>query len=108
MKNFYLMIFLAVSTVGLSQISEVADINTSGDADPTELYADSNSILYFRATNGTDGVELYTYDGTSVTQVRDINTTAFASGNSNPAQFIEFGGLIYFRASDGDEDDGNN
>ena len=107
-KNYILVALLFSITFSFSQITEVSDINSAGDSSPTEFYSDSNNILYFRANNGTDGAEPYTYDGATVAQIKDINTTTFASGNSNPGLFIEYNGLIYFKASDGDEDDGNN
>lgn len=106
-----LLLFLTVliPLAGISQISEIADINSgAGDSSPTEFYIDNADNLYFRASNGTDGNEPFIYNGSTVSMIKDINTTAFASGSSNPGLFIEFNGLIYFKASDGDEDDGNN
>jgi ELWxxDGT repeat protein len=107
-KKYILVAFLFSITFSFSQITEVSDINSTGDSNPTEFYSDSNNRLYFRANNGTDGNEPYIYDGTTVNLIKDINTTTFGTGSSNPGLFIEFNGLIYFKASDGDEDDGNN
>ncbi len=107
MKKLYVLCMTLISLGAFAQITEVADINPSGDSDLDEFYV-SNGILYFEADNGTSGNEPYSYDGTTVTIIKDINTTTFASGSSNPGLFIEFNDLIYFKASDGDEDDGNN
>ncbi len=82
----------------------VADINPgSAGSDPTELIA-YNGVLYFAATDAnssTDhGVELWRSDGTEAGtyMVADIN-----SGNqsSDPGNFVEANGVLYFAASDG-------
>ena len=98
MKKRLLLLTALVPMTILGQINEIADINTAGDSSPTELFVDSGGTLYFRADNGTDGAEPYTYDGSTASMIKDINTTAFASGSSNPGLFIEFNGLIYFRS----------
>jgi ELWxxDGT repeat protein len=108
MKQKLLVLTLLIPIITFGQISEIADINSAGDSSPTDFYVDSNGKLYFRATNGTDGNEPFIYDGSTVSMIKDINTTSFASGSSNPGLFIEFNSLIYFKASDGDEDDGKN
>ncbi|MBC7488290.1 MAG: T9SS type A sorting domain-containing protein, partial [Cytophagaceae bacterium] len=57
------------------------------------------SNLYFRATNGVDGVELWKTDGTSAgtVMIDDINP----AGDSNPSSFTLSNGIIYFTADDG-------
>jgi len=106
MKKQLLLLIAFMPFMAMSQISEIADINPSGDSSPSEFYLDSGGTLYFRANNGTIGVELYTYDGSTVTLLKDINVDpSSTTGNSNPNNFTEFGGKIYFRAFDGSEPD---
>ncbi len=107
MRKFYVLSLTLLSLCAFGQITEISNINPSGDSDLDELYS-NNGILYFEASDGTTGNEPYLYDGTTVSLIKDINTTSFANGGSNPGRFIAFNGLVYFKASDGDEDDGNN
>ena len=107
MKKIYSFLFFLTGLCAFAQITEVENINPSGDSNPNELYV-NNGVLFFGADNGTSGNEPFIYDGNSVNLILDINTTSFANGNSNPGRFIAFDNLIYFKASDGDEDDGNN
>ena len=74
----------------------VEDINPSGDSSPWEL-TDVNGILYFRATNGTDGNELWRSNGTALGtfQLRDINP---GSGSSTPMGLKNVNGVLYFSA----------
>ncbi len=62
-------------------------------------YLSSDGVLFFSATNGVDGYELWKTDGTAsgTMQVKDINV----SGNSSPSEFIGYNNEIYFLANDG-------
>lgn len=55
--------------------------------------------VYFRASNGTNGVELWASDGTiaGASMIKDINT---GSGSSFPDNFITASGKLYFTADD--------
>jgi ELWxxDGT repeat protein len=55
--------------------------------------------LYFAATNGSDGIELWKSDGTNdgTEMVMNINPT----GDSNPKSIVEMNGYLYFSADDG-------
>jgi ELWxxDGT repeat protein len=57
--------------------------------------------VYFGATDGRSGVELWTSDGTrrGTFQVQDINP---GSGSSSPAGFVVVGQCLYFAAHDGE------
>ena len=61
-----------------------------------DLYA-YNGKLYFSATDGVNGVELWVYDGSSASMLKDLNS----AGNGNPAGFAEVDGLLFFEANDG-------
>jgi ELWxxDGT repeat protein len=58
-----------------------------------------NDELYFSATDGVNGWELWKTDGTAdgTVMVKNINPT----GNSNPQYFKEYNNKIYFQANDG-------
>lgn len=103
MKNKYLFLLL-ISALSFGQITQVKDINagTANSSTPTNLF-DFNGTLFFRATDGTNGVELWKSDGTEAgtVMVKDINTTTSAASNSNAANFTAFNNQIYFTASNG-------
>ena len=78
----------------------VKDINSgSGSSSPSHLAAVGNT-LYFRATDGTNGYELWKSDGTSsgTVMVKDIRS---GSDSSSPYEFTGIGNTIYFAADDG-------
>ncbi|MES2762557.1 MAG: ELWxxDGT repeat protein [Bacteroidota bacterium] len=58
-----------------------------------------NGTLYFQATNGTNGNELWKSDGTNAGTVMlgDINPGA---GDSKPLWFAELNGMLFFSAED--------
>jgi len=59
-----------------------------------EVY-EANGKLYF-AGSGNNGIELFQYDGTTVSMVLDINSGA---GDSIPRHITELNGAIVFQAS---------
>jgi ELWxxDGT repeat protein len=80
----------------------VADINPSGNSSPDAFTVGSISGspgLYFSATDGSSGTELYKYDGVSVTRVKDINSGS-ASGLSSPLM-VAIGDTLFFSATNG-------
>lgn len=90
-----------------SSPSQVKDIDDSGSSSPEEfvVFDDggmSGADLYFRARAG-DGTELYTYDGTSASQVKDIHSGTNNFGDpasSSPRDFVIYNGQLYFVAGD--------
>ncbi|MFD2726723.1 ELWxxDGT repeat protein [Hyunsoonleella rubra] len=81
----------------IGQVSLVDDINPTGDASPLKLTVFKKS-LYFTANDGTNGRELWQYNGTNTT-LFDINTTAGAG--SSPTGLFPFQGNLYLSADDG-------
>jgi ELWxxDGT repeat protein len=74
----------------------VADVVVgTGSAYPSRL-ANINGTLYYAATDGTNGGEVWTSDGTSrgTRMVKNINPT----GEGDPGPFVSFEGAAYFRA----------
>jgi ELWxxDGT repeat protein len=58
-----------------------------------------NGTLFFAADDGTNGVELWSWDGTSASLVADINTNP--GGSSNPSWLTNVNGTLFFAADDG-------
>lgn len=92
-----------------AQVTRITDLNPGAeDASPTRFF-DYQGQLLFRATDGTNGVELWITDGTpaGTRLVRNINDDPGVSrGNSNPDNFILYNDKVYFKARDastGDE-----
>jgi ELWxxDGT repeat protein len=85
---------------------QVADINSgSGGSNPyggrNATFTVMGTRLYFRATDGITGYELWAHEATndSTWQVADINS---GSGDSNPwLTHTPMGTRLYFRATDG-------
>ena len=77
----------------------VANINPgSGSSYPSGLTVFNNE-LYFQANDGTNGYELWKYDGTNApSMVANINP---GSGNSYPYYLTVFNNELYFQADDG-------
>jgi ELWxxDGT repeat protein len=80
----------------------VKDVRTSGTANGslTGLTVISG-VLYFAATDGSNGIELWKSDGTDsgTAMVKDIFS---GSANSSPANLIAMDGELFFTATDGD------
>lgn len=59
----------------------------------------NGNTLFFKADNGTDGLEFWKTDGTGTgtVMVKNINPT----GSSNPSDFFADGNTLYFLADDG-------
>jgi ELWxxDGT repeat protein len=77
----------------------VSDIDPgAGSSVPTDLTA-VNSTVYFDATDGSHGFQLWKSDGTSAgtVMVKAINPT----GNSTPSNLTNVNGELYFSATDG-------
>lgn len=69
-------------------------VNLEGFSDITEF----NGSVYFRASDGSNGSELWKSDGTNTTMVKDIRPGA---SSGSPSGFIEFNSKLYFSANDG-------
>jgi ELWxxDGT repeat protein len=77
----------------------VMNINPTGSSSPEEL-TDVNGTLYFAASDGTHGDELWQSDGTEAgtTMVLDINDT----DGSSPEYLTNVNGTLFFAADDGE------
>lgn len=83
----------------LSATSLPIDLNPTGASAPTELTV-VGDLMYFAATNGTNGRELWVTDGTTqgTRMVKDI---APGSSGSSPDNLVAIGSTLYFVATDG-------
>lgn len=89
-------------------ISNVADINPGGanNSYPNNFFV-FDGKLFFSADNGTDGYELWYTENTGGSTAKSVAVTTAIfkninpSGDSNPSNFIEFDGKIYFNANNG-------
>lgn len=69
----------------------------AGDSSP-ESYLTVGGTLFFRADDGTSGIELWKTDGTPVGTVRVKDIRAGSTG-SVPASLTDLGGVLIFQAS---------
>ena len=76
----------------------VADIQPgTANGNPSEMINFGNSLI-FRADDGSNGAELWAYDGFNPpVMIANINP----AGSSNPSDFTIYNGWLYFRADDG-------
>lgn len=61
----------------------------------------TDSKIYFFASNLSNGRELWKYENGLTSLVRDINTTNSGNQSSNPDNFIRFANKVFFTANDG-------
>ncbi len=83
------------------QIKQIANINPGSASSYYENYRTAiskNGILYFSAGSAATGVELWKYDGTTVTLVKDINPGV---GNANCHSFFILNDKFIFVANNG-------
>ena len=76
------------------------DINEGGlTSDPASVIA-IGDVAYFRANDGTSGIELWKSDGTAAGTVR-VKDILPGSGGSIPGNLTNVGGTLFFSADDG-------
>lgn len=75
----------------------VADIFPGGffSSSPRDLIV-YDSVLYFSADDGVHGRELWAFNGDSAYLFADIQLTSANGGNSEPQNFQEYNGILYF------------
>ena len=77
-------------------------VSLAHDFDPTPSSASPgsfvvfNNALYFGATDGSHGIELWKFDGSNATRITDLS---YGSANSFVSSLAVFNGALYFRGS---------
>ena len=82
----------------------VKDIRSGSSSSSPAYLTAVGSTLYFRATDGTNGQELWKSDGSAsgTVMVKDIRS---GSSASNPSFLTAVGSTLYFTADDGTKGD---
>lgn len=102
MRPIFFFLFLSLIGSISAQAVRVKDINPGqNSSDPFSLSLTNDEMLYFFATDGITGYELWKSDGTEggTVLVKDIYTGEESSINSPPS--VIFGNLFCFYANDG-------
>ena len=87
-------------------IGLLKDTNNGFDSGSPRLFTAVGNTLYFTASDGTNGAELWKSDGTAngTMMIKDINSDDSGSGVS---KLTAVGNTLYFSASDGSSDTDN-
>lgn len=92
-------ILICLSARSMAQMPfMVKDINTGFASSNPIDFIQVGDAVYFEATDGVRGYELWKAQGDSAFLVQDINV---GSLSSNPRNFTTFNGALYFNADDG-------
>ncbi len=102
MKNIYPFIACICSLLPLTspaQTFNLVDIYPGSGSSNPDRFAEYNNKLYFSATDGIHGYELWVSDGTTAgTQM--LSDIWPGAGNSNPSNLTVCNGKLFFTASD--------
>lgn len=101
-KLFATALLIACGVLAQAQTPVLlADINAGEDDSRPTRFFDYGDLTLFRAGSADAGVELWVTDGTpeGTTMLADLNADPeYSRGNANPDNFIEYNGLVYFKA----------
>ncbi|MEJ0031231.1 MAG: ELWxxDGT repeat protein [Bacteroidota bacterium] len=102
-KRLHFILFVLLPFAASAQVSILKDINlnsSTGGSSPNGL-TPFNGMMFYAATDGVTGVELWKSDGTvgNTTLVKDIYP---GDGSSSPNSFVVIGSTMYFSANDGE------
>lgn len=88
---------LRTMMAGLPTLIDI--VSGAGASNPVN-FTNVNSTVFFTATDGVTGIELWKSDGTlaGTTLVKDIRTGA---SPSNPSNLTNVNGTLFFEANDG-------
>ncbi len=96
----FLCLLLSLSSLKAQVPQLLKDINPGAGVGAPFEFTEYNGLVYFRANDGTNGIELWKTDGTEAgtVLVQDINAGA---GNSLPTGLTVFDGKLFLRANNG-------
>ena len=86
------------------QASLVSNLNPLGDSNPNQFKAGAGSVVYFSATDGINGTEVYRYDPnqkdskTKLPLPPIMTTDVNPTGDSNPDSLTPSGNSLFWRA----------
>jgi len=86
-----------LTTANIDWVTDSVTIS-SVPIEPDTLFRVYNNRLYFSAEGGTNGIELWYYDGAVSNMAADIFNTP--SESSSPSWLTEYNGKLYFSAED--------
>lgn len=97
--TFFLILSFTVSQTVLAQFSIIQDIMSGSSSSEPSDFAIFNGELYFAANDGSNGKELWKYDGINTpSMVADIRS---GSLSSSPFNLIAFNNKLVFIANNG-------
>ena len=94
---FILPVFLLFHSIVFAQLVLEKDINQQAASSDPIYMAELDGILYFRANDGINGEELYSYNLTSE-EVQLVANLGSNDEGSNVSEITALNGRIYFRA----------
>ncbi|SEG01169.1 Por secretion system C-terminal sorting domain-containing protein [Halpernia humi] len=100
MKKISILISTVSSLFIFSQVTLVKDINPGTSNSNPGLTIEYNGSLYFKASDGTNGTELWKSDGTTSGTVM-VSDYRSGSASFNPQQFVVFDNKLFFQGNDG-------
>ena len=102
MKRAYtLSLFLIIFGAIIAQPKLDVDIINGSISSNPKYYTEYQSKLYFQASDGKNGRELWEYDGKSTPSMTADIYTGSNSNSSNPSEFCVFNNKLYFSATEG-------
>ncbi len=97
-RRILVLSILLCAYMAPAQVVRELTINAGAGSSNMSYPTIFNGDLYFHADNGTNGYELWKYDGATASMVYDINSGA---SNSVPHNFTVMASKLYFMATDG-------
>src|SRR3954463_15061133 len=91
------------TAAGTAMVKAINGTPSADESCDCEHLTNVGGTVFFSATDGSHGKELWMSDGTpgGTAMVKDINSTPSSSEDSSPDQLTNVGGTLFFTADDG-------